>query len=451
MKTPWILPVAALAIGAAGGYISGKNTSDGGATATVTEQTTARGRASSRGTLKGAANDPTKSARNSSTEQIARMPGNTSRVQALLEFYSSLSAEQLAEEATKLDGLPMNERMTASFLLFGRWAEVDPQAAMAFSQSMGMAGNFVRPTILQSWASVDPAGAAKFYQDNPREFATMGMFGRGGGGGQESGASIIASEWARQDPAGALAWAAGLTTDKGQAMTSVIGEVAKTDPRKAADMISQMDAADRANAYRTVASQYGALDFQEAQAWVRTLPAAEQANALASAIGGLSNSDPAAAAVQVASMEDGEVKDRLIPEVVGDLARRDARAASEFLKKQTSEDAQRDGMRQLMPVWTSQNPQESLDFAYSFSGEVRDSALQSWVMNNNTTPPKDVIAVAKTIENDRDRNRSIAVPVMKWMREDPEEARAYVETSTDISDEMKSRLEGAGRNRRTRN
>ena len=135
------------------------------------------------------------------TDAISRLPGSSNRIQALMEFYASLTPGQLEEEARKLENLPMNERIMASFLLFGRWAETDPTAAMAFSNTMGFTGMFVRPTILQSWASVDPANAAKYYAENPREFAMMGMMGGGRGpmGGQGP-ASIIASEWARQDP-----------------------------------------------------------------------------------------------------------------------------------------------------------------------------------------------------------------------------------------------------------
>lgn len=375
------------------------------------------------------------------------MPGNSNRIQALLEFYGGLSAEQLAEEATKLDALPMNERIMASILLFGRWAEVDAQAAMAFSSTMGFAGGFVRPTILQSWASVDPANAAKYYAENPREFAMMGMMGgRGGPMGNQGGAGIIAAEWARQDPAAAMAWAASLSTEKGQAMNSVISEIAKTDPRKAADMISQLDADDQGGAYRSVAAQYGALDFSEAQNWIRTLPADEQAEALASAIGGLSNNDPVAAAKQVNLMPDGEDKNRVIDDVVGDLARKDLTAAAEFLKDQEDEGAQRDGMRELMPTWTNQNPEAALAYAQSFEpGRVQDGALEAYVWSNNTSAPADVVKVAETITDEGDRNRAMGVAYMRWMREDADAAKAAVEASSSLSDEAKERIvEGRG-------
>ena len=447
MKNPWIFPVAALVVGAAGGYISGKS-SDPGGNAPAIEDSAQRTRSASRTDASSSGETAKKSNRPGSTGQIARMAGNSTRVQALLDFYAGLTPEQLAEEATKLDNLPMNERIMASILLFGRWAEVDPTAAMAFSNTMGMGGVFVRPTILQSWASVDPANAAKYFAENPREFDTMGMMGGGRGrgpGGGQGAASIIAGEWARQDPAAALAWASSLTADKGQAMNAVIGEVAKTDPRKAAELIGKMDPADRAGAYRTVAAQYGALDFAEAKTWIGTLPAEDQAAAMASAIGGLSTTDPVIAAKEFASMEPGDAKDQLFPNVIGDLARKDLQAASDLLKQGDSERVQRDGMRELMPALIAKNPVTALAYANSFEqGPVRDTAIREYVMNNNTGAPMDLITAAGTITDEGVRNRAVGMAAMRWMRVDPAAAKAYVETST-LPDDSKQRIiEGRG-------
>ena len=443
MKNPWIIPVATLVVGAAGGYISGKGSSSGAQNPT-SEESALRTRSSTR--MDAPTAEGPKKSRSTSTEQIARLPGNTNRIQALMDFYGGLSADQLAAEASKLDNLPMNERIMASVLLFGRWAEVDPNAAMSFSNTMGFAGGFVRPTILQSWASKDPAGAAQYYSQNPREFAMMGMMGGRGPMGGQGGAGIIASEWARQDPAAAMAWAASLTTEKGQAMESVVGEVAKTDPAKAAEMVKQMAPDDQADAYRSVAAQYGAKDFAAAQSWIQSLPADAQASALASAIGGLSNSDPVAAAQQVSLMAEGDAKDRVIDDVVGDLSRVNPQAAAELLKQQASENAQRDGMRELMPAWTSQNPAAALAYAESFpQGDVRDSAVGAYVWSNNTTPPADLIKVAETITDEGDRDRTVGVAYMRWMREDAEAAKASIQASTALSDESKQRLtEGRG-------
>lgn len=448
MKNPWIAPVAALVVGAAGGYISGKN-NDSAGKPSQSEEVSQRTRSSGRPESSGSESTK-KASRNTSTEEISRLPGNSNRIQALLEFYAGLTPEQLAEEAGKLENLPMNERLMASFLLFGRWAEVDPTAAMAFSSTMGMAGGFVRPTILQSWASVDPATAAKYYQKNPREFAMMDMMGGMGGGGRggrggpmggQGPSSIIASEWARQDPAAALAWASSLESGKGQALTSVVTEVAKTDPRKAAEMLGSMEMDDKDRAYRSVAEQYGALDFSAAQSWISSLPADKQAEALASAIGGLSNADPEKAAVQVKSMEAGEAKDRLVADVAGDLARKDPQAAADFVKSQESEDAQRNAMRELMPTWTGQNAVAALAFVNSYeAGPVRDSATQAYVWSNTTSAPSELVKVAETITDDGDRDRTVGMAYMRWMREDEDAAKAAIESSTTLSDEAKQRI-----------
>ncbi len=445
MKNSWIAPVAALVVGAAGGYISGKGADDA-ATANAGAEAGVRTRASERGTQAAATGGGArKQVRGASTEEISHMPGNSTRIQALLEFYSSLTPEQLAEEATKLDALPMNERIMASFLLFGKWAEVDPTAAMSFSGTMGFAGMFVRPTILQSWASVDPENAAKYLESNPREFGMMGMMGRGGPMGGQGPAGIIAAEWARQDPAGAMAWASSQTKDRGEAMNSVISEIAKTDPKQAVSMIAKLDEGDRGDAYRNVAAQYGAANFGEAQAWIRTLPGDDQAAAMASAIGGLSNSDPHAASLEAAKMAEGGEKDRVIPDVVGDLARQDAQAAADFLKKEGSERAKRDGMRELMPTWTNQNPAAALTYAKSFEDpKVRDSAIQAWAWSNNTSPPADVFNEAAAIVDDGDRNRTMGIAARRWMGEDKDAATAAVQASTSISDDAKKEIMSGG-------
>lgn len=445
MKNTWIFPAAALAIGAVGGYISGTNLHTS-RDPQNSDHSLPRIRSATRPENPGA--ESTKHPKHPvGSEAIARLPGNSERIKALLDFYASLSLAQLEEEARKLDNLPMNERMMASILLFGRWAEKDPTAAMAFSNTMGFAGSFVRPTILQNWASVDPANAAKYYASNPREFAMMGMMGGGRGPmGAQGGASIIASEWARQDPAAAMAWATSLTIEKSQAMNSVIGEIAKTDPQKAAQMLLTMDSSDKVNAYRSVASQYGALNFAEAQTWIRTLPADAQDEALASAIGGLSNKDPQAAAVQVGLMVAGDAKDRAIAGVVKDLARLNPQEAAKFLKQQDSQQAQQDAMRQLMPAWVAQNSTEALVYANSFAaGDVRDSALQSYVWNNHSSAPSDLMQVAETITDEGERSRTIGFAASRWMREDPAAAKAYVQQSTTLSADAKQRiLDGRG-------
>ncbi|MCX6845875.1 MAG: hypothetical protein NTU84_04820 [Verrucomicrobia bacterium] len=340
MKKPWMFVLLALALGTIGGFITGQKIGSENVKvrSSSKEQVAGSAKAKQGARHESATVRDTKRAKRSlSISQVSGTPGSTKRVQAMLDFYADLSPSQFEREAGKLDQLPMNERLLASFLLFGRWAELDPTAAMGFSGSMGFGGIFVKPTILQGWASVDPAGAAAYLAANPREFSTMGYGGPAGGRG---GVSIIGAEWARQNPAAAMAWASSMGEGRTEAISAVVGEVAKLDPAKASKMLAGMSGEDFTEAFRSVARSYGAKNFEEAQAWIKSLPVGQQDEALASAIGGLSSDDAAAtAAGQVKLMSQGAAKDRAVAEVVGDIARDDPKYAAEFLQDQGGDDA----------------------------------------------------------------------------------------------------------------
>ncbi len=446
MKNPWIIPAAALALGGIGGFITGKGTSPAGTQATTTEGAE-KSRSSSRAGAAGSEEETKRGPRAQSVADAMNTPGHSARVKALIDYYASLTPEQLAEESKKLEALPMSERIMASFLLFGRWAEVDPMAAMAASNAMGFAGGFVRPTIMQSWASVDPENAAKYYSENPREFAMMGGFGGGPGGGGASGASLIASEWAKQDPQGAMAWASSLTgDDKTRAMTSVIRELAMTDPKKAAEMAGSIDASERGDAYASIAQRWGASNFADAESWIRTLPADQQAAAMASAINGLSQENPELALTKIASMPDGDEKNRAMRDTLGNLSRTNPEAALTELAKQDAE-LQRRTIDNIIPNLAAKNNAAAVQYINTLqAGDVRDSAVSSYVMSDRKSEPSSLMAMAETITDERDRERTMGVAAMKWMREDSTAARSYIESSTIISDNAKQRmLNGGGR------
>lgn len=382
--------------------------------------------------------DAAKRASRVRTAEAARATtGHSARVQAMMDFYAGLTPEQLAEEAKKLDALPMNERMMASFMLFGRWAEVDPTAAMAFSNTMGAAGGFVRPTILQSWASVDPENAARYYAENPREFAMMG----GMGGRGQNGASIIAGEWARQDPEAALAWASSLGAEKGQAMTSVVREVAQTDPAKAAALAMTMDAADQKGAFESIAQQWGAKNFAEAQNWVNSLPADQRQAALASAIEGLSRQDAVQASREVEKMAEGEDRDNAATITASNWAKTDAAAAAKWLMAVGSEEAQRDSMNDLIPNLLIASNSQALEFVESLpEGPVKNRGISELALNDRETPTPTLVKMVEGITDQRDQMRAATMLTGRWMQEDPEAAKEYIQQSTTIPEGMKERL-----------
>ncbi|QTN31728.1 hypothetical protein HZ994_05105 [Akkermansiaceae bacterium] len=443
MKTNVLIPGLALAIGLGVGFGVGKSGGDP-ATADGLEALNARTGPGARPGMDRAGEQPGRDKKARTLDEIYNKPGQSNRIQALLDRYASLGPDEFAGEAEKLDALPFNERILASVLLFGKWAEVDPTAAMAFTDTMGFAGAFVKPTVLQGWASTDPVNAAKYYTDNPSQFAMMNMMGgrggRGGMGAQGPG-EIIAGEWAKQDPSAAMAWASGLKNNSGQAMTAVISQVAKTDPTKAAQMVGGMPADEQTAAYENIAKQWGAKDFSEARAWANGLPEEQRAAAMSAAIAGLAQGSPELAAAEIGKMTDADAIRDAVPTVAMNYARSDVRGSMDWLNSLDNDDAKRDSMRQVMPIWAAADSAAAMDFIKGqTSPEVKDRAAETYVWSNRNSPPSELAEVAGMITDEGDRNRATGIVAARWMQEDKAAATQYINGNTAIPDEMKERL-----------
>lgn len=428
--------MAALLVGSAGGFLVGKSSSpsdeEKGNTASSVVDLRRDGKRSNSSSDSEARRPRTDSVKGALSE-----PSQLGRLQSLMDLYASMDAAQLEEAAKNLDTLPMGDRMMASMLLFSQWGEVDPHGALEYTKTMGFDGMFARPTLMRSWASMDPVNAAKYFTENPDDFATMG--GRGGPGRGDSGAGVIALEWAKLDPQAALDWAQGLDgRNKSTALVSVIGEMAAKDPAEAASVASGLEDDDRNRAYSEIAEKWAMTDYDSAEAWINTLSGEDKQDAMGSAISVLANSDPQGASLKVVSMTEGREKERAIRDVGSSWARENPAAAAEWVAAQESGG---DGMRSVIATWSGQDAPAALSFIESQpQGEIRDSATQAYLWTNRDMAPSQSITLAETITDDRDRSRAIGMTASRWMREDEAAAKAYVEQSTAIDDGMKERL-----------
>ena len=132
MKATVLVPVAALIVGGAGGFLAGKSNEPaaGGKTEEVSDSRSARRSTSSSGT---SGSETVRRNRVKSLGEALSIPGQNNRLTALMDYYAQLDPSQFEEEAKKLENLPWSERMMVGYLLFARWGEEDPTAAIALS------------------------------------------------------------------------------------------------------------------------------------------------------------------------------------------------------------------------------------------------------------------------------------------------------------------------------
>lgn len=455
MKATVLGPIAALVIGGAAGFIAGKNAAPAGET-DKNVPSDARSARRSGGSSSSSGKATARNSRVKSLSEAMALPGQNSRLQALMDYYAGLDPSQFEDEAGKLEGLPLSERIMVGYLLFARWGEEDPTAAMAYTKTMGFPGMFVRGTVMQSWAAKSPQDAADYYTSNPAEFRMSGMGGRGGRGSSTAGS--IAAEWAKQDSAGAMAWAESLEgRDQGDAMKSVFSQVAKDDPSTAAGMLSSItDPEALKDAQNSVAREWGKTNWGDAQAWISSLPADQQAGATAQALRGMADSDPVAAAANIGSIPEGDARDGTIENIARKWGRDDPAAAAAWVMETGSESAQKESIGQVMSSWVQADAVSALSFVNAQpEGGVRDRATSSYVMANQSGDVKSNLALAETIEDDGTRSRTIGMTAAGWLRQDPEAANSYLESTESISQEAKDRIKrwsqgGGGRGGRGR-
>lgn len=445
-----LLPIAAscLLAGGAIGYIFGNSGSETTVNEGEQDKKVSRLPASKRsvtnsGSSSGEAGGGSKKPQ--TYEEVAATPGQTARLQALVDLYSGLSSEEFAIEVEKLNGLPMGERMMAGYILFGAWAEVSPYDALDHSRTMGMAGGFVRPTILQSWASTDPKGAAAYFESNKSEFAMMGMMGRGRDGGS-SGAATIAGEWAKQDPDGALAWAKSLDgSDSEQATAKVISQIASTDPERAAGLTMGLEGEALAKANSNIAGEWAKSDWGKTEAFINGLPADQQGDALGAAVRSLASEDPRLAGTKALEIPEGDARNQAVESVAESMARSNPAEAAKWIVENGNEVSQKEAMRDIMGNWVGQDANAAKNWAVAQpEGALRDAAVSSYVMNDSAGSPQENIQLAESISDEGSRGRAIGMTAIRWMGEDKEAATQYIQSSEIVDDRAKEWILGGG-------
>lgn len=441
-----LLPIAAscLLAGGAIGYVFGNNGSEPAEDEVSTSRKDIKSSASTRSVSSSNSGGASAKADKPQTyADVAATPGQTARLQALVDLYSGLSSEEFAIEVEKLNGLPMGERMMTGYILFGAWAEVSPYDALDHSKTMGMAGGFVRPTILQSWASTDPKGAAAYFEANKSEFAMMGMMGRGRDGGS-SGASTIAGEWAKQDPDGALAWAKSLGgQDSEQATAKVITQIASTDPERAAGLTSGLEGDALAKANANIAGEWAKTDWGKTESFISGLAADQQGDALSAAVRSLASENPSLAATKALEIPEGDARNKAVESVAESMSRDNPAGAANWVVENGTEESQKDSMREIMGNWVGQDAIAAKNWAVEQpEGAVRDAAVSSFVMNDTAGSPQENIQLAETISDEGSRGRAIGMTAMRWMGEDRDAAIQYIETSEAVGERTKSWIMG---------
>lgn len=241
----------------------------------------------------------------------------------LNELIDALDPKSVRPVMDAVQKLP-NQREKNTFLsmLISRWAEADPQVALAYAQTKGTGAedSWLVRDVVTSWAENDSAAATTWVTQLPP--------------GQERKRALqsLVSVLAEEDPQGALNFLQSLPeSGQGQMLYApVFSRLASTDPVTAGQRASQFPAGStRDMALQLVASTWAEQHAEAAYAWANNLPAGQaRNNALQIILSRWANTDPQRVATMTAELPAGPMRDQAIADIARQWAENESRCGA---------------------------------------------------------------------------------------------------------------------------
>jgi hypothetical protein len=284
----------------------------------------------------------------------------------------SAPAAQIPELQARLAAGKFDDRTWSAFA--GRFGEADPQAALAWAQSLtdskkafasmeGLAEAVARshPELVKSWLSILPEGPARtaFLSGALPELQTADakpiLSAEKSLPANLGSLRMVASDIFRADPAGAAEWAASLPP--GPAKENVLHRFSQDrtvdDPRAFLDdLAKQPDSDERQKLIRSASASLAEGRPAEWLAWCRTLPAEDRNDLLTADWGRLAANAPAAAAQYAAEQPDFLTK---LEPAVKDWSGIDIDAAAAFAKSLPAGPAREAAIGAVTESWQKQD------------------------------------------------------------------------------------------------
>ena len=305
---------------------------------------------------------------------IEQMPPGAGRDSAVNGLIARMTKGDPATAAQYLLTLPSGSARTKAVgNLASSWAREDAPATLAWLSQLpdDAAKKPLMRNAVEQLAERDPRAAVEYWlkaglqdglSDKGRNLAKLSWL------------------WARQDPAAALAWARQIKdeTVAGNVMSNVIGGIANTDPRQAADLVSQMSGSPQMNAATMVSELWARSDTRAAADWAMRLPNAE---------------------------------------------------------------AQRAALGLVIQRWCEQDLVTVAGWLERLpAGPARDAAVTTYVSQAAGTDPESAASWAGTIADERQRSRALDRLAVLWLRQDKAAATRWITQNTAFDDETKQRL-----------
>lgn len=341
------------------------------------------------------------------TQQLKSLPSGHDKDQKIgkvFKAWAHFDAIGALQAATELES-PASREKAISAVLDG----ADATAAEALAKRI----NSFEPGVLTAnrqrqlagsaaakWSEIDAPSAAAFLDTLPNAGPMVGD------------AHAIAENWALSDPHSAIAWAQqhdGQASYPSSFATSgaIVGWWQR-DP--------------------AAAEAYVASHLTNRSDW-------QLASSVASAI---FNSDPNHAIEWVNSLPSVEARRQADSMIAHQLAWTDPKGAADWAAS-LPDDIRNSVLSSAVSGWAQNNPAAAAEWLGTLNGSARDQGINAYINAVSYKDPQNALNWASAISDPQMRDNSVDRIVRNWMQRDPQQATAWLQTST-LPDDAKRRL-----------
>jgi len=246
------------------------------------------------------------------------------------------------------------------------WGRQDPQAAIAWAQSLPADNvaerNFAITNVFNAWVSTDPTAVAAYIQQN---LSTDPSFGKL--------AVQVVDSWGNSDPQAALTWAQQLPAGaaQGNAITAAITQLAKVDPQTAWQDAGQLSGGGAESAQVNVLSAWAAQQPAQAAAALQSLPSGGTANtATANVAKSWLAQDPNAASQWINTLPQGPARDSAVTQIISMVGGNDPAGAFNWAVSLGDPATRNTQVAKLAAQWSNSNPAAAAAAAQTALGNL---------------------------------------------------------------------------------
>jgi hypothetical protein len=295
------------------------------------------------------------------------------------------------EAAANLDSITtLEDRREAIQGLTQVWGPVDPQAALAWSMSLNN-------RLERSHATQQILATIQDVRQGATLLANLDLAGRD----RLEAINAFASTAIHSDIDSALLWIETLEPrERSNVMASQLSSISQIDPERARQLFDENMTPRLRGVADNLARNLAAKDLPGARAWVESLPPGNiKDRAIQGIVGQLQNADPQSAAAYLDSIDLNSTTSSVADNVARRLFDQDRDAALVWVESKGNSELTRD----LLSHWSHQDPAAAAAYAASLEDPSnQQSALQSIMPNWARIDPDEAIAYYNTLkESDR--------------------------------------------------